>query len=129
MEIKMKKGMTLSLLVVWAILFATTTAFAQKKKSISSYDEVVQIVKAQLDLSSKEGAVKEYATSNQIKGEYIYDITVGDKGKVVTVFAVTSDDEKYKTQNKFKDFLRTQKFDVRTAKGRLYKFQYTFYFE
>lgn len=125
----MKRIMTMLALTIWTFLLAGNALHAQKKKTITSYEEVVQIVKVQLDSSAREGAVKEYVVKNNIKGEFIYDITVGDKGKVVTVFAVTSDDEKYKTQNKLKDFLRTIKFDVKTAKGRLYKFQYTFYFE
>ena len=110
-------------------IFFSNDVLAQKKKTLTSYDDVVKIAKEQLATSQQSGKLAEYIIEHKIKGEFIFDITVGDKGKVMTVFAVTSDDDKYKTQNKLKDYLKTLKFDIKTAKGKLYKFQYTFYIE
>jgi hypothetical protein len=116
-------------LLLFIFVVGISCTYAQKKKTLTSYDEVVTEVKKQLNESIKNGAIAEYVTEQNLKGEYIYNITIGDKGKVVTVFAVTSDDDEYKDQNNFKDFLKTIKFEIRTAKGKLYKFEYTFYFE
>ena len=110
------------------LVFAGVAAFAQKK-SLYEYEEVVAEAKAELDSSMHVGDFKKFAVRNNIKGEYIMDITIHEKGQVLTVFAVSNDTDNLKMQTGIKDFLRQFTFAIKMPKGKTYKFQYTFSFQ
>ena len=115
----------------WLLCFLLPACLATnaQKKSLLEYDEVVAEAKAELDSSMHVGDFKEFAVKNNIKGEYIMDITIHEKGKVLTVFAVSNDSDDLKTQTRVKDFLRMFTFAIKLPKGKMYKFQYTFNFK
>jgi hypothetical protein len=118
----MKKiKITLLLLI---ISFAATA----QKPLIINYEEAVAKAKAELDVSMKSGELKEFAVKNNMKGEYIFDITIHERGKVLSVFAVSNDTDNIKGQNILKDFVRTLSFNFKLPKGKNYKFQYSFQF-
>ena len=99
------------------------------KPLIVNYEEVVAKAKSELDSSMQSGALKEFGLKNEIKGKYVMDITIHEKGKVLTVFAVSNDSDNLKMQNKLKDFVRTLEFSFKLPAGKPYKFQYAFQFE
>ncbi len=99
-----------------------------EKPLIQGYEEVVAKAKTELDSSMQNGELKEFATKRGIKGEYILDITIHERGKVLTVFAVSNDSDNLKMQTSLKDFVRTLEFNFKMPKGKNYKFQYTFTF-
>jgi hypothetical protein len=109
------------------LLFIGVSAAAQKK-TLYLYEEVVAQAKLELDSSMKYGALKEWAVKNNIRGEYIMDITIHEKGKVLSVFAVSSDADDIKIQNRVKDMIRTLEFNIKMPKKKTYKFQYIFNF-
>ena len=112
-----------------AYLVASAFAASAQKKTLQEYEAVVAEAKAELDSSMLVGGFREFAIKNNIKGEYIMDITLHEKGKVLTVFAVSNDTDDLKMQTRIKDFLRPFEFNIKMPKGRTYKFQYTFNFQ
>lgn len=113
-----------------AILLFGSVAFAQKAVLITSKAEIEAKAKEEIDKSSKEGEIKEFALEHQIKGEYYFDLTVGDKKKVVTVFAIGNDSDNIKSQNALRDFMKEFTFSTfKVPKDKRYKFEYTFFFE
>ena len=112
-----------------AFLAATGIAAHAQKKALQEYEEVVAQAKAELDSSMHAGDFREFAVKNNIKGEYIMDITIHEKGKVLTVFAVSNDTDDLKMQTRIKDFLRQFVFNIKMPKGRNYKIQYRFNFQ
>lgn len=99
-----------------------------QKKSLYLYEEVVAEAKLELDSSMLNGTLKEWAVKNNVKGEYIMNVTIHEKGKVLSVFAVSSDIDDIKMQNRVKDAIRTVVFNIKMPKGKTYKFQYVFNF-
>lgn len=105
-------------------------SFCQKKKLIQEYDQVVAQAKAELDsLMAPGSGFLQQAAKQNIKGEYILDITVYDKGQVLSVFMVSSDADDIKMQNRAKDLVRTIVFGFKVPRDKTYKFQYTFQFK
>ena len=58
-----------------------------------------------------------------------YDVTVFEKGKVLSVFAVSSNATDVKQQNLVKDIIKQMQFGFKLQQGKNYKFQHTFKFE
>ena len=115
-------------LLLSLLMLACFSGYAQKK-SLVEYDEVAVEAKAELDSSMHVGDFKKFAVKNNIKGEYVMDITIKEKGEVLTVFAVSNDSDNLKMQTRIKDFLRQFTFNIKMPKARTYKFQYTFNFK
>src|SRR5436190_1866955 len=92
-----------------------------EKPLIQDYAQVVAKAKSELDSSMQTGALKEFAVKSKIKGEYIMDITIHERGKVLTVFAVSNDSDNLKMQTALKDFVRTLEFNFKMTKGKMYK--------
>lgn len=111
-------------------VFIPGKSFCQKKKLLQEYDQVVAQAKAELDSLMMPGtAFLQQAAKQNIKGEYILDITVHDKGQVLSVFMVSSDADDVKMQNRAKDLVRTIVFGFKVPRDKTYKFQYTFQFK
>lgn len=115
----------INVLFILLLVFSITKA---QKPFIQNYDEVVAKATSELDSSMQSGALKEFAVKRGIKGEYIMDITIHERGKVLTVYAVSNDTDDLKMQNRLKDFIRTMEFAFKVTKNKNYKFQYTFHF-
>ena len=99
-----------------------------EKPLLQDYSEVMAKARAELDSSMQTGVLKEFGVKHKIKGEYTMDITIHEKGKVLTVFTVSNNSDNLKMQTGLKDFVRTLEFNFKMPKGKLYKFQYTFLF-
>jgi len=115
-------------LYILSFLLLTALSAPAQKKSLYVYDEVVAQAKLELDSSMQYGILKEWGMKNNVKGEYIMDITIHEKGKVLSVFVISSDADDVKMQNSVKDIIRTVVFNIKMPKGKTYKFQYTFNF-
>ena len=109
------------------LFFISTNTFAQKAL-ILNYDDVVKIAKGELDSSMYSGELKEFSVKNNIKGEFIMDITLHEKGKVLSVFVVSNSTGNIKSQSLLMDFLRAFVFHFKLPQGKKYKFQYDFNF-
>ena len=105
-----------------------TGSYAQKKQLITEKADIVAQAKKELDatMANPESKLRKYILKNQIKGEFIFDITIAEKGTVLTVFAVSSDADDIKKQNLLKDGVKALVFNFKMPKDKSYKFQYTF---
>lgn len=119
------------LLLLISISFISFHIFSQKVPTLSDKNEIIEAAKKEFETSmQEEGVLKLYATEHNIKGEYYFDITVGDKKRVVTVFAIGNDSDDIKAQNSLKDFLKAYEFSsFKVPKDKRYKYEQTFYFE
>jgi hypothetical protein len=113
-----------------AVLFCIgANVHAQPRPLISDYEEVVKTAKTGIDSSLQSGYLHEMAVKHKIKGEYVMNVTIFDKGKVLSVFVVKSDSENIKQQNLVKDIVKGLEFNFKVPRGKNYKFEHTFKFE
>ena len=118
--------------LLFLLLLSVLTGFSQKRKKvlIESKSEIIETARKELDEAMKapEGAIYLFATGNQLEGEYTFDITVHEKGKVASVFCAERKEGTIKMQNKLKDFIKDFQFYFKMPKGKRYKFTYKFKF-
>jgi len=117
----MKQGLVLLLFFIVAF-----NSFSQKAVLLTEKESIIAQATKELDASIQSGELKEFVTENNIKGEYIFDITIHEKGKVLTVFVVSSDGDDMSKQNLLKTKVREFQFNFKMPKGKSYKFQYIF---
>jgi hypothetical protein len=118
------------LLVLLILILAGFYSFAQKAELIEDKDSVIARANAELDLAmiGPEGSIYLFTQKHPVKGEYTYDISIREKGMVVSIFAVGNNNGTIDSQNRLKDFLMTFKFNFKMPKGKIYKFRHTFIF-
>ena len=87
---------------------------------------VIEEAKKQLEVMCFEnGELGEYFKKFRIKGEFVVDLTLQGKGKVVTVFMVSSNVD-IKDQNALKNKLKELEFpNIKLPKNKRVKFRYT----
>ena len=122
------KTLTLETFLLF-LLLAPTAAFCQKDY-FTEKDEVIHEAKSQLaGLSLEGGELRDYCNEKQIKGEFVFDLTLTGKGKVLTVFMVSSsaEDVTYKNllQTKLKELVFS---NIKIAKNERIKFRQTLTF-
>lgn len=114
------------------LVMLTATSFAPvsaQKVLLQESKEVKEAAIHELDsLMLPGGELQLEASENNVKGEFIMDVTVHDKGKVLSVFMVSSDADDIPMQNRAKDLVRKVEFSFKVPKSKTYKFQYTFRF-
>ncbi len=120
----MKKLITIVLMMI------SIASFAQKKQLVESVDNIVNKAVTELDSvsSGPAGALYKEITESGIKGHYVFDITIREKGFVATVFVVNETENPVYMQNRLKDLVKRYRFSFKVPKGKSYKFQYTFHF-
>ncbi|MBK7172325.1 MAG: hypothetical protein IPH84_03625 [Bacteroidales bacterium] len=116
-------------------LFAMVVVFsnlvlAQEGTPVACSDPLVQQAVSQLEtsLKSPEGELYQFAVENNLKGTFVFDISIRKKGEVATVFVVSSENASIPMQNLLKDRIKTFKFKLVIPKKTTYKFRYTFMF-
>lgn len=111
-----------------AFLSIGISSYGPKKPYLAEKDEIIAQAKKELDatMADPESKLRKYILKNQIKGEFIFDITIAEKGAVLTVFSVSSDADDIKKQNLMKDGVKALVFNFKMPKDKSYKFQYTF---
>jgi hypothetical protein len=120
----------LQLLLFTAILMCSKLLVAQVGSPSACSDPLVQQAVSQLEasLQSPEGELYQFANENQLKGTFVFDISIRKKGEVSTVFVVSSENATIPMQNLLKDRIKTFKFKLDIPKKTTYKFRYTFMF-
>jgi hypothetical protein len=108
-------------LLLWGLSFSGALAQA------SSKDNVIEEATAQLNaLCSPAGDIGEYCVKNNIKGEFVMDFTVQGKGKILTIYMVSSTVEDVAFQNRLKVRLMEVQFqNIKLPKNERVKFRYT----
>jgi len=114
------------------LILVSVTGFSQKKKKllIESKTEVIEAAKKELDFAMKapEGEIYLFVQEHGIQGEYVFDISIHEKGKTASVFCDSREGGSVKMQNKLKDFIKEFQYYFKMPKGKKYKFTYTFKF-
>ena len=103
---------------------------AQKKPLVESKKEVETLASKEFDMAMTppEGSLYLFGLENSIKGEYTFKVTLGDRGKVVSIFVVSKEGGDIPSQNKVKDAVRAFKFNFKLPKDKNFSFEYKFKF-
>jgi hypothetical protein len=103
---------------------------AGKKPLLESQAEVEKHAIREFDIamSAPEGSLYQFAQENNIKGIYNFKITLGDRGKVVSVFIISRKGGNISSQNKIKDAVKAFDFNFKLPKNKHYSMKYKFEF-
>lgn len=117
-------------LLILILMVSVTALKAQKPELIEPKDEVIKQATFELDqaMTPPEGALYKFGQKYHITGEYTLDITVRNKGDVVSVFVSDKKDGNIPSQNSLKDKVMDFKFSFKMPKNKDYKFSYIFKF-
>ncbi len=117
-------------LFIVIVCLMAINATAQKKILVETKEEAEKLASSELEtaMTGPEGALYVFGTENNIEGEYDFNITLGDKGKVVSLFVKGRKGGDISSQNKVKDAVKAFRFHFKLPKGKYYKFQYKFKF-
>ncbi|MFZ2906460.1 MAG: hypothetical protein WAZ98_09680 [Cyclobacteriaceae bacterium] len=93
-------------------------------------DQVIAEAKTQLiALSAEEGELNKYCREKNIQGEFVMDITLQGKGRVLTVYMVSGSTEDLSYQNLLKSRLAEIQFEnIKIPKNQRVKFRHTLTF-
>lgn len=93
-------------------------------------DQVIEEARNQFTaLSAETGELKKFCQEKNITGEFVFDITLQGKGKVLTVFMVSSSTEELNNQNLLKAKLTETQFNnIKIPKKERVKFRHTLIF-
>ena len=121
----MKKTILLTVLILLGF-----ASIAQKKVLLEDKDLIIERANAELDsaMMAPEGSIYLWTLKNPIKGEYIFDISIWEKGTVTSIYVVGSNNGTVDAQNRFKAFLMNFEFNFKMPKGKSYKFRHAFVF-
>ncbi|MFH1121145.1 MAG: hypothetical protein V1775_15100 [Bacteroidota bacterium] len=110
------------------LLLVAVTTYGQKKQLVEYRENIVVRATAELDSVSAgpEGIIFKQVTESGIRGQYVFDITIREKGEVATVFVINNGVNPIAMQNRMKDIVKRYRFSFKVPKGKSYKFQYIF---
>ncbi len=116
--------------ILLSVVFISVSVSAQKKVFLESKALIIETATKELDsaMQSPEGSLYLFQLEKGLKGEYVFDITIREKGEVSSVFVVGNNGGTISQQNMLKDKIKNFKFNFKMPKGKLYKFRYIFKF-
>lgn len=119
-----------NILFLLIFLISGITLNAQKPVLIESKAEVIKQAILELDqaMTPPEGSLYKFGSKNNITGEYTLQLTLRNKGEVVSVFVAEKKDGNIASQNMLKDKILDIKFSFKMPKNKDYKFNYIFKF-
>jgi hypothetical protein len=120
-----KKTFLLTLLIMLGL-----SSFSQKKELLEDKDIIIDRAKFELDsaMAAPEGSIFLWTQKNPIKGEYIFDISIWEKGTVSSIYVVGSNNGTIDLQNRLRAYIMNFQFNFKMPKGKSYKFRYAFNF-
>ena len=118
------------LLFIMLVMISAFGAEAKERVLLESKEEIIQQAVKELDdaLIPPEGVLYKFGQKFAIKGEYNFQLTIRDKGNVVSVFVVDQKDGTIPSQNKLKDAILSFQLSFKMPKNKDYKFNYIFKF-
>lgn len=114
--------------ILMMALLATTAVVAQKRPELNTQAAVDEHVSNVLAAEKAQGKLAELALELGLRGSFVFDITVGDKGTVQTVFLVESTMESIPARNQLKAYLMGLRFDFKVPKNKRFKTRQTLEF-
>lgn len=122
----MRKGAA-SILVALGLALAVP-AMGQRRAELNTQAAVDEQVGNTLAAEKARGKLAELASEPGLRGSFTFDLTVGDKGTVVTLFPVEWTIGDIPLRNKLKSCLMGLKFNFKTPKGKRFKTRQTLHF-
>jgi hypothetical protein len=120
---------SLKFFFVLLVFLSSVSLNAQSTAEVNKEAIITDARKQLVAMSAPEGDLYEFVTKNHIKGEFVVDLTLVGKGKIVTVFMVSSNVETVQTQNQLKSKLMEIGFEnIKIAKNVRIKFRHTLTF-
>lgn len=113
------------LLILSLTLFIGFSATAQKRIELNNSEQIVLAAVTNLDKYVNSQKFKDFTSSNGISGTYLFEVSIRNKGEVVSVRALEREGD-IPSQNALKDFLKAYNFPFKLPKGSTYKFNYKF---
>lgn len=111
-------------------LFLVLSVSAQKKELLTDPSVIEMRVTEDLNNHQQSEDWAKWIEKNPIKGMFAFDITIWNKGEVVSIRALgRSDDAEITHQNALKNYIKQLKFDFKVPKGKRYKVTYNFMIE
>src|SRR5438105_3257519 len=98
-------GNSRNILLLIALSCYSLISMSQSFEDIEKEKIVIEVRKQLVALASPEGDLSKVCSKNKISGDFVVDLTVGAKGKVLTVFMVSSAPESISNQNFLKSVL------------------------
>lgn len=103
-------------------LAMAVNGIGQKRELLSDPMTIESRVIQALDNHKESDEWKEWLLTSGVKGEFVFDLTIWNKGEVVAVRALSrSEGAEIKDQNALKDYLKVMKFHFKVPKGKRYK--------
>lgn len=117
-------------LILSLLMLITTATFAQNKPLLESQEDVEAMAIKEFDqaMQPPEGVLYLFAQENNINGAYTFKVTLGDRGKVTSVFVKGRDGGTIPMQNKLKDAVKAFKLNFKLPKNKDYSLEYQFKF-
>lgn len=117
-------------IIILLILTSGICLKAQKPELLEIKEEVIKQATLEIDeaLNPPEGALYKFGQKYHISGEYTLQLTLRNKGQVVSVFVADKKDGNIPSQNSLKDKMLDFQFSFKMPKNKDYKFSYTFKF-
>ncbi|MBS1569905.1 MAG: hypothetical protein JST45_10745 [Bacteroidetes bacterium] len=115
------------IMLAWGLALAVP-ATGQRKAELNTQAAVDEQVGNALAAEKVRGKLAELASEPGLRGSFIFDITVGDKGTVVTVFPVEWGTDDIPLRNRLKSCLMGIRFDFKVPKGKRFKTRQTLVF-
>ncbi len=122
----MKKG-SATILIALGLALAVP-ALGQRRAELNTQAAVDEQVGNMLAAEKARGKLAELASELGLRGSFTFDLTVGDKGTVVTLFPVEWTIDDIPARNKIKARLMDLRFDFKTPKGKRFKTRQTLVF-
>lgn len=123
----METRIRLALIALFVVFFASSSI--AQKRVIADQTEVKKAAAETIATDMKpEGGLFKLKQKYNIKGAYVFDITIKNKGEVISVFAVENEGGTIPFQNRVKDYVKEMKMGFKMPKNKSYKFRYKFNF-
>lgn len=112
------------------LIIASYGSFAQNKPLLESKEdvEIAAINEFEAAMKGPEGSLYQFGVDSNISGSYTFKVTLGDKGKVISVFVLERDGGTIGMQNLVKDAVKAFKFNFKLPKNKTYSVEYKFNF-
>jgi len=112
------------------LLFVCSVPIYSQSKNEFDKVAITGEAKSQLtQMATGTGELNTFASEKDIKGEFVFDITLQGKGDVLTVFMVSTSSDDIARKNLLKDKLHALRFEnIKIPKKEKVKFRHTIIF-
>lgn len=114
--------------LLFSLALACAASSHAQRAELNTQADVEKHVHDALSAEKAHGKLAELAAALGLRGSFTFDLTVGDRGEVETVFPVESTIEDVEARNRLKDHLKRMRFDLKLPKNKHFKVRDTLTF-